>query len=81
MNQRDVGVAKTTEMLKYDAQVLTVALTCVHIVVPIQRSELLAIVPSEGVSSVTMVAAHPQLVEFGLRLDAEACVLCKGLAT
>ena len=48
--------------------------------VSVQGGELLAVVPGEGVASVTMVAPQPQLVILALRLQAEAGILCKDLA-
>lgn len=56
-------------------------ITCIHIMVSVQRSELFAVVPGEGVSGVAMVAAHPEFVEVCLRLQPEAGVLCKHLPT
>lgn len=58
-----------------------IPLTCVDIMVSVQCGKLLAIVPGKRVSSVAMVSAHPQPIEVGLRLDAEAGILCKGLAS
>lgn len=49
--------------------------------VSVQCGKLLAVVPGEGVSSVAMVLTHSQSVEVGFRLDAEAGVLCEGLAS
>ena len=54
-------------------------LTCVHVVVSVQRGELFSVVPGEGVSSVAVVAAYPELVEVCLGLQSEAGVLCKHL--
>lgn len=54
--------------------------TCVDIMVSVQGSELLAVVPGEGVTSVAMVAPQPQLVILALRLQAEAGIFCKDLA-
>ena len=47
--------------------------------VSVQCCELFAVMPSEGISSVAMITAHPELVEVGLRLHSEAGVLCKRL--
>lgn len=54
--------------------------TCVDIVVSVQGGELLAVVPSEGVASVAVVAPQPQLVILALRLQAEAGVFRKDFA-
>ena len=43
--------------------------------VPVQRGELLAVVPGEGVTGVPVVTSHPELVEVGLGLQPEAGVL------
>lgn len=53
--------------------------TCVRVVVSVQCCELFAVMPGERVASVAVVAPHPQLVEVGLRLYAEAGVLSKHL--
>lgn len=47
--------------------------------VSVQCCELFAVMPGEGVSSVAVVTAHPQLVEVSLRLHSEAGILCKHL--
>lgn len=49
--------------------------------VSVQCGELLAVVPGERVSGTAVVAAHSQPVEVSLRLDTEAGVLRKGLAS
>lgn len=54
--------------------------TCVDIVVSVQGGELLAVVPSEGVASVAVVAPQPQLVILALGLQAEAGVFRKDFA-
>lgn len=47
--------------------------------VSVQCCELFTVVPGKGVSSITMVTAHPQLVEVGFRLHSEAGIFCKHL--
>lgn len=54
--------------------------TCVDIMVSVQGGELLAVVPSEGVSSVAVVAPQPQLIILALGLQAEAGVFGKDFA-
>ena len=49
--------------------------------ISIQCCELFAIMPSERVTSIAMVTAHPQPVEVSFRLHSEAGILCKYLPT
>lgn len=51
-------------------------LTWIHVPVPVQRGELLPVVPYHGVARVALVRAQAQPVEFALGLQAEAAVLC-----
>lgn len=59
---------------------VTQIFTCIHIVVSVQCCELFAVVPGQRVSSISMVAAHPQLVEISFRLHSEAGILRKHLS-
>lgn len=48
--------------------------------VSVQCCKLFAVVPGEGVSSIAMVATHPELVEVGFRLNSETGIFCKNLS-
>lgn len=48
--------------------------------ISVQRGELLAVVPGEGITSVAMVTSHPEPVEVSLRFQPEADVFSKRFA-
>lgn len=54
--------------------------TCVDVMVSVQGGELLAVMPSKGVTSIAMVAPQPQLIILALGLQAEAGIFCKDFA-
>lgn len=66
---------------EYSILLHCIPLTCVDIVVSVQCGKLLAVVPGKRVSSAAMVSTDSQLVEVGLRLNTEAGIFCKGLAS
>lgn len=49
--------------------------------ISVQCGKLLAIVPGKRVSSISMVPANLKPIEFSLRFDTEAGVLCESLAS